>query len=303
MEPIQPFTKAPSQSSPKRGLGRGLEALLPATHPSGDSIQQIEVTRIAPNPYQTRQHFHPERLRELSESIKTHGVVQPVVVRQQGDRYTLIAGERRWRATQLAGLGTIPAIVREVEENHILELTLIENIQREDLNPIETAEAFARLTREAGLTHEQIAERTGKDRATVTNFLRLLKLPDEVRKRVATGELSMGHARALLALPSEAAQRTLAARIVTQGLSVRQTEMLVQDTKESPKKPKTKKNDIPDDPNVLAAIDALERALGTRVRIVSLGSLGSIGSCGKIVIEYYSQEDLERIYEVITGKR
>ncbi|OFW10612.1 MAG: hypothetical protein A3G20_06665 [Acidobacteria bacterium RIFCSPLOWO2_12_FULL_59_11] len=300
MEPIQPFSKAPSQSSPKRGLGRGLEALLPATHPAGESVRQIEVTRIAPNPYQARQHFHSERLRELSESIKTHGVVQPVVVRQQGDRYTLIAGERRWRAAQLAGLGTVPAIVREVPENHILELTLIENIQREDLNPIETAEAFARLTREAGLTHEQIAERTGKDRATVTNFMRLLKLPDEVRKRVATGELSMGHARALLALPSETAQKALAARIVAQGLSVRQTELLVRSAEKSPKKPKTKRESIPDDPNVLAAIEALERALGTRVKIVSLGSLGSRG---RIVIEYYAQEDLERIYEVIVGRK
>ncbi|MBI4463346.1 MAG: ParB/RepB/Spo0J family partition protein [Acidobacteria bacterium] len=296
MEPTQPFNKAALQPGPKRGLGRGLEALLPAAHAPGDSVRQIELTRITPNPYQARQHFHPERLRELSESIKAHGVVQPVVVRQQGDRYTLIAGERRWRAAQLAGLATVPAIVRQVPENHILELTLIENIQREDLNPIETAEAFARLTREAGLTHEQIAERTGKDRATVTNLLRLLKLPEEVRRRVATGELSMGHARALLALPTEAAQKALAARIVTQGLSVRQAEMLVRSAAESPKKSRSKRGDIPDDPNVLAAIDALERALGTHVRIVSLGSRG------RIILEYYSQEDLERIYEVIVKK-
>ncbi|MBI1955143.1 MAG: ParB/RepB/Spo0J family partition protein [Acidobacteria bacterium] len=300
MEPTQPITKAHSQSSPKRGLGRGLEALLPATHPAGESIRQIEVTRITPNPYQSRQQFHSERLRELSASIKTHGVVQPVVVRQQGDRYTLIAGERRWRAAQLAGLATVPAIVRQVPENHILELTLIENIQREDLNPIETAEAFARLTREAGLTHEQIAERTGKDRATVTNFLRLLKLPEEVRKRVATGELSMGHARALLALPTETAQKALAARIVTQGLSVRQAEALVKTRDGRISKPNTLRKiwaQALEDPNVRAAVEGMERALGTRVR------LAGDDMHGKIMIEYYSSQDLDRIYGVIVGKR
>lgn len=296
--PIAP--KLPAQPGPRKALGRGLEALLPTvpSTPLRDAIQQIELSRIDPNPYQARQHFHPESLRELSQSIKNHGVVQPIVVRRKGDRYTLIAGERRWRAAALAKLAAIPAIVRDAPEQDILELTLIENIQREDLNPIETAGAFARLANEAGLTHEQIAERTGKDRATVTNLLRILRLPNEIRDKVASGELSMGHARALLSLPTESAQKALASRVLAQGLSVRQTEALTKT--ETPKKPKV----VPrPDPNVQAAIQEMERALGTRVRIVPLGKSGSLGSRGRIEIDYYSEEDLQRVFEVVMGRR
>ncbi|MBI3894498.1 MAG: ParB/RepB/Spo0J family partition protein [Acidobacteria bacterium] len=298
MEPVQSVNK---MVGPKRGLGRGLEALLPpAPHLSKESIRQIEMTQIVPNPYQPRQSFHAERLKELSESIKTHGIIQPIVVKQSEDYYILIAGERRWRAAQMAGMATIPAIIKEVSENQVLELTLIENIQREDLNPIETAEAFARLTREAGLTHEQVAERTGKDRATITNLLRLLKLPQEVQKKVANGELSMGHARALLSLATETAQKALAMRIVTQGLSVRQTEKLVKDGPGKSDKPLTIKklwNQVLQDPNVLAAVEAMERRLGTKVRLMG------DDLHGKIVIEYYTSQDLDRIYELIVGKR
>ncbi|OFW39790.1 MAG: hypothetical protein A3J28_09055 [Acidobacteria bacterium RIFCSPLOWO2_12_FULL_60_22] len=289
--------KPPAQPGPRRALGRGLDALLPTipAAPATDTVQRIELSRIVPNPYQARQHFHPERLRELAESIKAHGIVQPIVVRTSGDHYMLIAGERRWRAASLAGLAAIPAIVREAPEGNILELTLIENIQREDLNPIETAEAFARLANEAGLRHEEIAARTGKDRATVTNLLRLLKLPKEVRERVASGELAMGHARALLALPTESAQKALATRILAQGLSVRQTEALT--TKAIPIRPKNTYADIQkqvlQDPNVVAAVEVMERALGTRVRIIG------DDLHGKIVIEYYTSEDLDRIYDLI----
>lgn len=295
MDQFQPPVAKPlAQPSPRRALGRGLDALLPTvpTVTIKDAIQQIELSFIAPNPYQARQNFDQERLRDLAQSIKNHGVVQPIVVRKNGDRFTLIAGERRWRAAALAGLVTIPAIVRDAPERDILELTLIENIQREDLNPIEAAEAFARLANEAGLTHEQIAERTGKDRATVTNLLRLLRLPKEIRDKVASGELSTGHARALLALPTESAQKALAARILAQGLSVRQAESLTKTA--TPKKPKV----VPrPDPNVQAAIHEMESALGTRVKIVPLGSRG------KIEIDYFSQEDLQRIFEVIVGRR
>ena len=299
MDQPQPPAAKPLPPSPRRALGRGLDALLPTvpTAPAKDAIQQIQLSQIDPNPYQARQHFHQERLRELSQSIKNHGVVQPIVVRKNDDRYTLIAGERRWRAAALAGLTVIPTIVRDAPERDILELTLIENIQREDLNPIETAEAFARLANESGLTHEQIAERTGKDRATVTNLLRLLRLPNEIRDKVASGELSTGHARALLALPTESAQKALATRILAQGLSVRQTEALTK--AETPKKPKV----VPrPDPNVQAAVQEMERTLGTRVRIVPVGRLGSTGSHGRIEIDYYSQEDLQRIFEVIVGR-
>jgi len=288
--------KPQTQPGPRRALGRGLEALLPSAAPT-DAIRQIPVSQIDPNPHQARRHFHPERLREMAESIRAHGVVQPVVVRKAGERFLLIAGERRLRATVLAGSASIPAIVREVPEKDVLELTLIENIQREDLNPIEIAEAFARLAREAALTHEQIAARTGKDRATVTNFLRLLKLPAEVRERLDSGELSMGHARALLTLPTEAAQKALAARIVRQALSVRQTEALAKSAHgAAPKSLASIRKEALLDPNVQAAIHEMERALGTRVRIVGDDLKG------KIVIEYYSSEDLDRIYNHIVRK-
>jgi ParB family chromosome partitioning protein len=258
------------------------------------------VSQIDPNPHQARQHFDAERLRELAESIRAHGVIQPIVVKHINDRYMLIAGERRWRAATLAGLETIPAIVRNVPDRQVLELTLIENIQREDLNPIETAEAFARLTSEAGLTHEQISQRTGKDRATVTNFLRLLKLPEEVRRRVATGELSLGHARALLTLPTEAQQKTTAERTIAQGLSVRQLETIIQMGTGRPKKSVTVNGILKaalQDPNVQAAVQEMERALGTRVRLIG------DDLHGRIIIEYHSSEDLDRIWDLIVGKR
>jgi ParB family chromosome partitioning protein len=216
MEPTDTSTnKTVNISSARRGLGRGLDALLPSTlnpAPSGgESVRQIGISAISPNPHQPRQQFHPERLQELANSIRMHGIVQPVVVRRQGEKYLLIAGERRWRAASLAGLPTVPAIVKDVPDSQVLEITLIENIQREELNPVEVAEALARLASEANLTHEQIAERTGKDRVTVTNHLRLLKLPEDVRKRIASGDLSMGHAKVLMGVATEEIQKTLAA--------------------------------------------------------------------------------------------
>jgi ParB family chromosome partitioning protein len=213
----------------------------------------------------------------------------------------LIAGERRWRAASLAGLATVPAIVREVPENQVLELTLVENIQREDLNPIETAEALARLATEAGLTHEQIAERTGKNRATITNLLRLLKLSEPVRARVASGELSLGHAKVLVGLESPAQQETLAARIVAQGLSVRQTEEAARAGISAPKSKsgayEAIVKEVLRDPNIVAAVREIERTLGTRVRLVG------DDIHGKIIIEYHTSEDLDRIYNFLTGRK
>ena len=299
-----PSSKTVNISTGRRGLGRGLDALLPAapapapvSKASTDAVLQIGVSAIHPNPYQPRQHFHPERLKELAESIKVHGIVQPIVVRKQGDRYLLIAGERRWRAASLAGIPTVPAIVREVPDDQVLELTLIENIQREELNPVEVAEALSRLATDANLTHEQIAERTGKDRVSVTNYLRLLKLPQEIQKGVAAGELTMGHAKVLMGVASDSAQRALAARISAQGLSVRQTESLA---KAEPKKAAAMKAieaQVLRDPNVVAAMREIERALGTRVRLVGNDSRG------KIVIEYHSSEDLDRIYSLLVGRK
>ena len=286
----------------RRALGRGLEALLPAipAAPARDGVQHIELSRIDPNPFQARRHFDQEKLRELAQSIMNHGVMQPVVARRHGERVTLIAGEQRWRAAALAGLATIPAILRDVPDREVLELTLIENIQREDLNPIETAEAFARLANEAALTHEQIAERTGKDRATVTNLLRLLRLPKEVREQVASGELSPGHARAVLMLPTELAQTTMAARIVAQGLSVRQAEEMVKGSSGRPGNLLTLakiERQVLEDPNVVAAVEVLERALGTRVR------LKGNDMCGKIISEYNSPDELDRLYAILAGRQ
>ncbi|MBI2815698.1 MAG: ParB/RepB/Spo0J family partition protein [Acidobacteria bacterium] len=295
-EQIRPVpTKTFGQSGRPKALGRGLEALLPSAAAPTDSVRHIPISQIDPNPFQARQVFQADRLRELADSIKTHGVLQPIVVRQHGERFLLIAGERRWRATSLAGLAAIPAIVRQVAESEVLELTLIENIQREDLNPIETAEAFARLATDAHLTHDQIATRTGKDRATVTNFLRLLRLPEIIRHRVATGEISMGHAKALLTLPTEAVQKELADRILHEGLSVRQTEAIVAPESRKSGVTSTKKKAIAD-PNVSAAVQEMERSLGTRVRLTGSQKRG------KIIIEYYSSEDLERIFEAIVSK-
>ena len=288
---------------PRRALGRGLDALLPTTPVSvagsKDAVQHIELSRIDPNPFQSRRNFDQDRLQELSQSIKNHGVVQPIVVRRKGERCTLIAGERRWRAASLAGLAAIPAIVRDVSDKEVLELTLIENVQREDLNPIETAEAFARLANEAGLTHEQIANRTGKDRATVTNLLRLLRLPKEIREKIEAGEISQGHARAILKLPTESSQVYMATRVVTQGLSVRQVEEIVKGTSEKPNVITLKKveEQALGDPNVRAAVEVLERALGTRVH------LKGNDIRGKIIIEYFTSEDLQRIYDTLAGKK
>ena len=301
--PVTPITA-------RRGLGRGLDALLPSTPPAqppmavslpADAVRQIPVASITPNTYQPRTIFKPERLRELADSIRVHGVMQPIVVRKDGEKYMLIAGERRWRASTLAGLVTVPAIVREVPTNQILELTLIENIQREDLNPIETAEAFQRLATEANLTHDQIAERTGKDRSTVTNLLRLLKLPAEVRSRIVAGEISLGHAKVLLGLSSEAVQKSLAARVVAQGLSVRQLEEVAKTATEAAEQGSGKPGEAgkakPVDPNVRAALMEVERMLGARVH------LKGNHKKGRLIIEYNSADELDRIYSRIVGRK
>jgi ParB family chromosome partitioning protein len=299
--PVTPITA-------RRGLGRGLDALLPSASSAAvptsqpvDAVKQIPVSSVIPNTYQPRNIFKPEKLRELADSIRVHGVMQPIVVRRDGDRYMLIAGERRWRASTLAGLVTVPALIREIPKNQILELTLIENIQREDLNPIEIAEAFQRLAAEASLTHDQIAERTGKDRSTVTNLLRLLKLPDEVRARIVAGEISLGHAKVLLGVASESAQKALAARVVAQGLSVRQLEEIAKSaghaSEQGDQKSASQGKDKATDPNVRAAIMEVERMLGARVH------LKGNHKRGKLIIEYNSAEELDRIYSRIVGRK
>jgi ParB family chromosome partitioning protein len=243
--------------------------------------------------------FEPAKLEELATSIRANGVIQPIVVRKLGDGYQIVAGERRWRASKLAGLAEVPVVVQDVADPQMLELALIENIQREDLNPVETAQAYDRLVRELGLSQEEIGRRTGKDRTSIANTIRLLKLPKEIQLLLAEHRLSMGHARALLGLPEAEQQILLAEKAAAQGLSVRQVETLVQEmTADRPKHgggPSRKESN--QDPNVRAAAEELERLLGTRVKIVELSE-----QRGRIEIEYYSQAELERIYDQLTGK-
>jgi ParB family chromosome partitioning protein len=290
--------------NPRKALGRGLGALLPtrppvappptATNLTNDGEQTISVDVIDPNPLQPRRLFHTERLAELAQSIRENGIVQPLVVRRVGERFQLVAGERRWRASKLAGLQQVPVVVREIPDDRVLEISLIENIQREDLNPMETAHAFSRLETDLALTREQIGERTGKDRSTIANSLRLLQLPEDLQQLVAERRLSAGHARCLLSLPTVALQREVAEKAVAQGWSVRQTERTTQKMT-ADRQPKHV-DEVQVDPNVKAALQEMQRVLGTRVRIMEKRK------GGKIEIEYYSQEDLDRIYDVIVGE-
>ncbi len=294
--------------NPRKALGRGLTSLLAsrasprpeAPHPPPPAAPHVEtMTRVAvdlidPNPLQPRTVFQPERLQELADSIRANGIIQPLVVRPRDGRYQLVAGERRWRAARLAAIADVPVFIQEVSDDRLLEITLVENIQREDLNPIEIAHAFDRLARDLQLSHDEIARRTGKDRSSITNTLRLLKLPADIQVLVAEHRLSMGHARAVLGLPTEDLQRQVAEKASSQGLSVRQVERLVQKIT-STREPKTLEEAL--DPNVKAAIQELERVLGTRVKIA-----GKPDQRGHIEIAYYSPEDLQRIYALIVGE-
>jgi ParB family chromosome partitioning protein len=264
--------------------------MAPAPEATGKPLE-IALDRIDRNPNQTRSNFDEEKLGELAQSIAATGVVQPVVVRElAGGRYQLIMGERRWRASQAAGKATIPAIVRQVSDEQALEMTIVENLQRADLNPMEQARAFERLSREFKLTQEQMAVRTGKDRASVGNFLRLLKLPISIQGLVESGQLSFGHARTLLALESAERMESAAAKITALAMSVRQSETYVHGLIDPESKPKKGKAVIePLDPNVREARDLIQRRLGLRVRIEDKGGKG------RVIIEYAGVEDFDAI--------
>jgi ParB family chromosome partitioning protein len=289
----------------RKALGKGLSALLPgrtgastavaATPAPVHSPSKLAIDAIQPNPLQPRVVFQSERLEELATSIRANGIIQPLIVRRHAGQYQLVAGERRWRAARLAGLAEVPVVVQEVADPLMLELALIENLQREDLNAIETAHAYERLGRELGLSQEEIGRRTGKDRTSITNTLRLLKLPNEVQLLLAEHRLSMGHARAVLGLPTAEQQIEIAEKAAAQGLSVRQVETLVQELTSDRPKSATKKEQT-HDPNIRAAVEELERALGTRVRLVELSE-----QRGRIEIEYYSQAELDRLFQHIVG--
>jgi ParB family chromosome partitioning protein len=282
----------------RKALGRGLGALLSAegTATATEDPNTIPIGLIDPSPLQPRGIFDEGKLDELAQSISANGVVQPLILRPKQDRFELIAGERRWRAAQRAGLTRVPAIVRNVSDDKVLELALIENIQREDLNPIEEARAYKNLIDTVGLTQEVVAERVGRDRSYVTNFLRLLRLPEDLQELVQAGRISTGHARTLLGLPDVAAQRRLARKIIERDLSVRATEETVRQLTE-PRQGRTAKpaKATVSDPNVRAAETRLRRHFGTQVRIVQ--ATGSVA--GKIELEYYNQADLDRIYGLL----
>ena len=293
----------------RQALGRGLSALIPekpkpveppvpaaAAPEPRPASREVDLDLIDPNPSQPRSRFDENRLQELAESISTTGLVQPIVVRRKGERYEIVAGERRWRAAQIAGLLKLPIHVVEVNDEDLLRTALIENIQREDLNPIEEALAYKRLGEESGLTQEQIAAAVGKDRATVANHLRLLRLPDQVRARVASGELSMGHARALLAVEDPAALLRAVDRVIAGGLSVRATEALARKLSEPAVTPADEPQEPAKDVHTRQAEEKLRVVLGTRVTIHRKGK------GGRLEIEFVSEDELIRLYELLAEK-
>jgi ParB family chromosome partitioning protein len=260
-----------------------------------EGLRSIDLDRIRPNPKQPRKDISQQGLEELAESIRRDGLLQPVVVRPSGDGFELIAGERRWRAAQAAGLLKVPALVREVDDERMLEYALIENIQREELDAIEEATAYQALMEDLGVTQDEVAQRVGKSRATIANGLRLLVLPPKVREMIRAGTISAGHAKALASLSSPAAQVKLAERIASEGLSVRQTERWVAREKAASATITVVPGTRPRDPNVDAAQRELERALGTKVRIHH-GKRG-----GRVELHFYSHEELERVYQLLLG--
>lgn len=276
----------------RQALGKGLGALIPEKGiPEGEgkkALQQCGIEEVQPNPFQPRKTFSDEQLQELVDSIQEKGILQPLLVRRKSDGYELIAGERRWRAAQRAGLREIPILIKDVSDSEMLELSLIENIQRENLNPIEEAEAYKRLMEQFHLTQEEISKKVGKDRTTIANTVRLLRLPPEIKLSLAEGKITMGHARAFLSLEGVDKQKLLWKRLLSGGLSVRQTESLVKRLRTRSSPPPRRSH-----PEWSALIEELQRALGTKVRIVGKRKRG------KIEIDFFSPDELDRIIELL----
>lgn len=285
---------------PRQSLGRGLSALLGEDKNTAPPVDaEIDINLIDPNPQQPRTRFAESNLDELAQSIRANGVVQPIVVRPKGSRYEIVAGERRWRASQKAELRRIPAVVKEVSDDKLLELALVENIQRQELNPIEEAKAYRKLIDNIGLTQESVADRVGKSRTIVTTAMRLLKLPDEIQKDLEEGRLSAGHGRALLMTDDPKLQRSIAKAVIDRGLSVRETEQAIKNPGVATSKPIKTTITRMVDPNVKVAETKLMRTLSTNVKILPAKK----GKGGKIEIEYYGVDDLNRIYDVILNNK
>ncbi|MFH1994431.1 MAG: ParB/RepB/Spo0J family partition protein [Nitrospinota bacterium] len=285
----------------RKALGKGIGALIPVGDESGEQagveigtkrVLDIPIELVSPNPDQPRQDFNEKQVSELAESIKENGVIQPIIVQRRGEKYEIIAGERRWRAAHLAGFETIPAILKEVTEKKSLELALIENIQRENLNPVEEAMAYQALIDKFGLTQEKIADVVNKDRSSIANIIRLLKLPEEILNDIRTGRLSMGHARAILSLGTTKNQIMLKNKIIRGGLSVRRAESMVNSIKDKNKPQAVNTANI----YISQFEDKLKRCLGAKTRISKKGGKG------KIEIQFSSEEELERILGIITGE-
>ncbi|HBE79122.1 MAG TPA: hypothetical protein DDW65_15310 [Firmicutes bacterium] len=285
-----------------RGLGKGLGALIPELAEENQNLEtqlEVNINDIQTNPYQPRKEFTDDKLNELAESIRIHGIIQPLLVREIGNKYQLIAGERRLRAAKLVGLNEVPVVIREMTDQAMMEVALVENLQREDLNPIEEADAYQRLINEFQLTQDDIAKKVGKSRPAIANTLRLLNLPNEIQSDLARGTLTMGHARSLLSLKTAEEQKRIWSQIQIQELSVRETEELIRQFNSPPpvsretKKPAIKTISSKD-PNMIEVEDELQQVLGTKVMIKPTG----VG--GKIEIDYYSSEDFERICEKLT---
>lgn len=278
-------------------LGRGLSALIPDTPAPAPATTEraldVDSDLLRPNKFQPRARVDDTKIEDLARSIRANGIIQPIVVRKVDGGYEIIAGERRWRASQRAGLLKVPIVVRDIPEDRLLAAALIENIQREDLNPLEEAQAYRRLADEFHLTQDQISDAVGKDRSSIANYVRLLRLPNELRENVAAGALSMGHARALLALPDEASQLRIGRDVIAKQLSVRDTEALVKKTTD----PAPAREEPAKDVHTRAAEDRLRFALGTRVRIVRKGKRG------RVEIDFASESELQRIYEQLTEGR
>jgi ParB family chromosome partitioning protein len=277
----------------KKALGKGLGAFIPDEFSilKEERFAEVEIDEIKPNPFQPRMKFDDQSIEELAQSIRESGVVQPVLVTPEDDHYKIIVGERRWRAAQKAGLRKIPVLIRNVPREKELEISLIENIHREELNPLEIAQAYQRLMDEQGYTQQEVAEKVGKDRTSVTNYVRLLKLPQEIQDHVNGGTISMGHARALLALEEASAQLFACRQVVDKGLSVRNTEKLVNRLKERP--PRTQRH--LEDPDLRALQEEMLKILGTKVLI------SGSRTKGVLKIFYFSLDDLNRIYDRVKG--
>src|SRR5205085_2085739 len=282
----------------RKALGRGLSALFTQMQTVETDLIELDIDQLYPTETQHRKAFKEEKLDELAQSIKTNGIIQPIVARRDGDRFQIIAGERRWRAAQRAGLQRIPCLVREISDDNVLEISLIENIQREDLNPIEEATAYKRLIDKLAISQEEVAKRVGKDRSSITNALRLLKLPIEIQQLVEEDKLSMGHARALLSLESVEEQLNLANEIIEKLLSVREAERLVKEpqSQESGEAGSSIKNVTRKDPNVVAAEQKLSKGLGSPARIKFLKE------GGVIEIKFSSSEDLSRLFDLLVQR-